>query len=331
METRELDLSDQGAVHRWWEIAFEVDHEDRPWSWFHSWEQLWLTFQTPTATWDRHVFGAYEGDELVGGAHLQLPLLDNPHLAHLWVFVPAGHRRRGIGTELLDRLLAEVERHGRDTVLAAVSVPHGCRVPGVPFAERHGFVAGLTDGFKVVDLTATADRWPHLADAAAPHHADYRLLTWHDEVPEELVDGYCALQTSFNGEAPMGDLDVELERWDEARVRDKEQVFRSLGRHEVVTAAIAPDGTVAGLTEVMVSDGAPERGMQGGTIVLREHRGHRLGLAMKVANQRALRERHPGVVRVITGNADVNVHMNAVNDLLGFVEVEQSVEMQRKL
>jgi GNAT superfamily N-acetyltransferase len=331
VETREIDLADEPAVHRWWQAAYEVDRLDRPWSWFMTWEPLWKTFRTPNATWERHVFGAYEDDELVGGAHLQLPLHDNLHLAHVWVFVPVPQRRRGVGTALLQRVLDEVQGLGRSTVLGVVMAPQGCEAPGVPFAERHGFATASTEGMKLVDLPATEGRWAGLASEAAPHHADYRLVSWHDEVPVELVAGYCALQAAFNGEAPIGDAEVELERWDEARVREKEQVFRATGRHEVGTAAVAPDGTVAGLTEMMVSDYAPERAMQGGTIVLPGHRGHRLGLAMKVANQRALRARFPAVVRAITGNADVNDHMNAVNALLGFVEVEQCVEMQRKL
>ncbi|MGZ4494783.1 MAG: GNAT family N-acetyltransferase [Nocardioides sp.] len=331
METREIDLADAAAVHRWWEAAYEVDHVDRPWSWFMTWEQLWAAFRTPSATWERHAFGLYDGDELVGGAHLQLPLLDNPHLAHAWVFVPVRRRRRGHGTLLLERVLADTVDLGRDTVLAQVYVPHGVEAPGIGFAERHGFTAGITEGSKVLDLPATEHLWDDLAVQAAPHHADYRLVTWLDVVPHELVAGYCALQSAFNEEAPSGDLDLEPEQWDEARVRDKERVFREVRRHEVGTAAVAADGTVAGLTEIMVSDFAPELAMQGGTIVLPGHRGRRLGLAMKVANQRALRESQPNTVRVVTANADVNEHMNAVNDLLGFVEVEQGVDMQRKL
>lgn len=337
MEISELDVADPGheaALHRWWQVADAVDRDGRPWSWYLTWESLLQTFRTPTAAWTRTVLAAYDGGELVGGAHLQLPQLDNLHVAHVWVFVAPGRRRQGTGSMLLDRALAEATAQHRDTLLGAVTVPQGHEpgaVPGFAFAERHGFRAGISEGQKLLDLPATEPIWDALAAEAAPHHRDYRLVTWVDVQPAELVDGYCALNEAFNEEAPTGDLDVEKEVWDEARVRDRERVFRETGRHEVATAAVASDGTVAGLTEIMLSEFSPERALQGGTIVSPGHRGHRLGLAMKVANQRALRERFPAVRRVITGNADVNVHMNAVNDRLGFREVELSVEMQRKL
>ena len=69
--------------------------------------------------------------------------------------------------------------------------------------------------------------------------------------------------------------------------------------------------------------------MQGGTIVLPGHRGHRLGLAMKVQNHRAVRERSPRVRILITGNAGVNAPMNAVNDALGYRSYERCIEMQK--
>lgn len=89
------------------------------------------------------------------------------------------------------------------------------------------------------------------------------------------------------------------------------------------------DGTFAGLSEVLVSDHRPQLGLQGGTLVAKEHRGHRLGIQMKVFNHRAVRRAHPGCVHLLTGNADVN--MNAVNDRLGYRTVGRLAEMQKDL
>ena len=54
------------------------------------------------------------------------------------------------------------------------------------------------------------------------------------------------------------------------------------------------------------------------TLVHPEHRGHRLGLAVKLANLEALAHEAPLVRRIVTGNARVNAPMIAVNDLMGF-------------
>ena len=62
----------------------------------------------------------------------------------------------------------------------------------------------------------------------------------------------------------------------------------------------------------------PERAHQGGTLVLREHRGHRLGALMKAAVLRELAAGFPAVRRISTYNSDSNTPMVAVNEALGF-------------
>jgi hypothetical protein len=66
-------------------------------------------------------------------------------------------------------------------------------------------------------------------------------------------------------------------------------------------------------------------------MVMPEARGHRLGLAMKLATHRALRAAYPGCAAVATSNADVNDHMNAVNEALGYRVLEQLLEYQKHL
>ena len=50
---------------------------------------------------------------------------------------------------------------------------------------------------------------------------------------------------------------------------------------------------------------------------MREHRGHGLGFAMKVANLVAMEERYPSVRRINTWNAEENAAMIAVNEEIG--------------
>jgi hypothetical protein len=62
-----------------------------------------------------------------------------------------------------------------------------------------------------------------------------------------------------------------------------------------------------------------------------EARGHRLGLAMKLASHRALRAEFDECELVVTTNADVNDHMNAINEAMGYRLVEQMLEYQKRL
>ena len=103
-------------------------------------------------------------------------------------------------------------------------------------------------------------------------------------------------------------------------------------RAKVSTAARHfASGHVVGYTEVVVPLGAPESAWQHDTLVVREHRGHGLGLAMKVANLWALLERHPAVRSINTWNAEDNAPMIAVNEEMGFEPVAHSAYWRREI
>jgi len=84
--------------------------------------------------------------------------------------------------------------------------------------------------------------------------------------------------------------------------------------------AIAADGTCVGNSEIIVqqSEGTT-MAWQESTLVLPEHRGHRLGLALKVATHRVLGERAPHVAALVTFNSHVNPWMIGINEKLGYI------------
>ena len=110
------------------------------------------------------------------------------------------------------------------------------------------------------------------------------------------MDGYSAINNMFVSEAPSGDADVEDEVWDEARLRALEgrRQGRAPGCAHVRPHRRRRGG---GDDEAFVNETMPHRGFQGGTLVVTAHRGHRLGLAVKIANQRALAGRFPELSR----------------------------------
>jgi GNAT superfamily N-acetyltransferase len=336
VEIAEIDPYDEALTHAWWDVSRRADELGRPWTEFPSWPSARATITVPNESADRVLLGAFDGGHtttaMTGAAAVGLPLLDNTHHGFVQIYVDPARRGEGTGSALLEAAEQVIRRHERRTLLIETPTPlAGPDSAGLAFLRHHGFSIAITDEHRVLDLFATESRWPALAARAAPHHRDYRLVTWEDVVPEEYVDGYCALQVAFNDLAPAGELELEAEQWDKDRVRSKEKRFAKRGRRELVTAAVAPDGSLVALTEVCVDDASPDRADQGGTLVLEGHRGHRLGLAVKLANQAALRTRHRLCRLVHTWNADVNAAMNAINDQLGFESVELLHEMQRKV
>jgi len=132
-------------------------------------------------------------------------------------------------------------------------------------------------------------------------------------------------------DAPHGDEHHDDWDWDAARVRELEQ---RRGRWQVrayTTAAVHTDsGDVAGFTDLLIVD-RPSTAAQEDTGVLAQHRGHRLGLAIKAANLLVLREQEPRITRVMTWNAEENRHMRAVNEQLGFRVSTRWVDLSLKL
>lgn len=331
MEIREIDQRDAALVHRHWEIGQVAEAAHRPYDFYVPWETAWATYQGGREDVKFVLLGAFHGDTMVGAGRTDVNLLDNLHSATATVFVHPQQQRRGVGRALDAACVDVARRHGRRLLMTEAYAPPDDESPGLLFARAVGFQPGLEDGMKVVDLHETEPLWSELEAATSQRRERYTIVTWQRTVPEQYVEDYCRLNELFFHEAPVGDLEIEAEKWDADRVRKRQERNDSTGRHEFSAGAVAPDGTLVGLTEVMINERVTWRGCQSGTLVSPDHRGLALGLAIKIANHRQIRETYPECRVLLTGNADVNASMNAVNDALGYREVERCLEMQKDI
>jgi len=277
--------------------------------------------------------------DVVGAAFLRAPQRGNTHLVEVDLCVHPGHRRRGVGSTLLDaaeeharglgrRLLVLGSDHGPEPDAddpAAASPPTGSgRIartdPFARFAARHGLSLEQSERYSVLPLPVDPDHLRALrAEAETAAGPDYRVVTWRDRCPDEWVDGLAVLETRMSTDAPSAGVEVEEDPWDAARVRTAEATNAASGRGLLATAAVhVPSGTLAGFTEVQYPLDAPEVVYQEDTLVLREHRGHRLGQLVKAVNLERLADVRPDARRVHTWNAEENNYMLRINVALGF-------------
>ncbi|MCY7394988.1 MAG: PE-PGRS family protein, partial [Nocardioides sp.] len=170
-----------------------------------------------------------------------------------------------------------------------------------------------------------------LAAGAAPHHAAYTLRSWVGDIPDDLALSWMTLSSSLMTEAPTGEKEVEPEVVDVAALREGEATVSKQGRTRYHTVALDEAGDVVACTDLVTTVHEPGRGYQWGTLVRGEDRGHRLGLAVKVANLRLLQREVSDLARVTTWNAEVNHHMIDVNEQLGFSPVARLGEFQKRL
>jgi GNAT superfamily N-acetyltransferase len=329
-----FDDEEFSEFHAVYDAAQSFGREATATNWEH--DELRAALQEHATRRFRHgICGRVEG-RMVATAYVEGNLLDNLDLCELQVNVLPDVRRRGYGSALLARAEEVARERGRSTALAMVDWPYaahpdGDGQPSIEFGKAHGYAMALVDIQRRLDLPvedATLDR---LAADAAEHHVGYTLRSWKGPVPDELLQGWAEVTSSLMTEAPTGDIAREPETPDPAVVREAEALAAQQKRELYATAALDAAGTVVAYTNFGVNTEGSPRAYQWGTLVRPEHRGHRLGLAVKVANLRQLQRARPDLGQVITWNAEVNTHMIGVNEQLGFVPVERSGEMQKHL
>jgi GNAT superfamily N-acetyltransferase len=273
-----------------------------------------------------------ESGEIAGTLYFELSTKDNTSVIHPSIAVRPDRRRRGYATTLAQTLVERAAVYGRTTVQAQIDVPlDGGQTEGQAFAAANGLAVANVEMHRVLQTPLAEEFLAGLAEQAAEHHQGYRLISWPDVCPDEYIDAYAAMQATFDLEAPMGDLEVEAAAFDAARVRAGEEQRRAQGRSGWITVAEAPDGTLVGFTQLFVGVHDPGNAYQWGTLVSPAHRGHRLGLALKVRNHLELQRTNPEPRVVHTWNAEQNTAMNAVNAALGFRPVELAHELHRRI
>lgn len=329
----ELDPFDGDQMAQYHAVCEESERHESRYACPEMLEDLAIRFRSPSEYEKRLGFFARQDRKIVAAGFVLLPLRDNVSLADVDVQVLPAHRRKGLGTRLAMHL-GEVARahdrtvwngwlYGRD-----LDEPEGTVKPGEHFATRLGMSLKLLDVQRRLPLPVPVERLQALLDTAAERHAGYSFASWVDHCPDEHIPAYCELKSAMNILTPLGDLEVEEQHWDEGRVREEEAMLSAGGRSRSVVVAVAPDGSLAGHNELVLSDHEPDVAWQWDTLVLRPHQGHRLGLALKVLNLREVQAAHPERTHVRTFNADSNAHMVAVNEAMGFVPVSYLGEWQ---
>lgn len=269
-----------------------------------------------------------ESGRVVGLLEVSLPRRDNTHLGFLEVTVDPAARRQGLGRRLFEAGVELVRAEGRTLVVAeCFDTPHG-----LAFAKALGLDRAVESVQRRQDLrsldTARLDREYEAAERAA---AAYELVRLPSPLPEDLLPAVVDMVAAIN-DAPMDDLDYEDEVFSPERVRAFEAAQAAHGRRMYQLAARHREtGVLAGHTVVGVESDRPWHGGQFDTSVLRDHRGHRLGLLLKIGMLHWLADAEPQLRSIDTWNAASNDHMISVNEVLGYRVVATATCFQRHL
>ncbi|MCH1869039.1 GNAT family N-acetyltransferase [Nocardioides sp. CFH 31398] len=267
--------------------------------------------------------------ETVGVAELSWGTTEDLHLCDAEIHVRPDARRQGVGRALWEEVDRRRAALGREVVESELDVPATSGsdggAAGPAFAQAMGFRTVHLEERMVLGLPVDPG---HLAERATTAAAGYEVVSWVDRCPDDLVDAWCDLRTRMEHDVPTGDSAGTPITWDVARLRTSEERTARSYRALVFAARRTSDGQVAAYSLLFVPHEEQEPAVQDDTLVMPEHRGHRLGTLVKVANLEALEEVAPPRRAVHTWTAPDNGPMVAVNRAFGFVTVAQCHQVQ---
>ncbi|MFE5410619.1 GNAT family N-acetyltransferase [Microbacterium sp. NPDC056569] len=333
------DAGDAGVFLEMVRIANAVCLEDAGHDYLHEEPDEMLGFWQDQTDWTQLGFAAVRGEQVLGAVKLMISNEEDASTVEFDLMVDPPHRGRG----LEELLLAEVEREARERGLATIQTwtlhrpdAAGPRLQpstgwgAIPaddaqtrFQLASGFTLEQVERNSVFDLTgdfALVERMLAEAVAVAVAGDEYRSIQWTSPTPPEYVDGFAYALSRMSTDVPAGGLVIDEQHWDAARVERRDARLKAQGLTVSVAAVLhVPTGRVAAYNELVIGEDRSGATQQYGTLVVKEHRGHRLGTIVKCANLLRWRDLVPESPRVSTFNAEENRHMLDINETIGFV------------
>ena len=238
----------------------------------------------------------------------------NRHIGNLTVIAAKKYRGGGLGALLLKRVITELaaKEPSVSELLTPVTLKSGER-----FMERLGATVSLETAenrlvLKEVDW-AMVEAW---AAEGGRRNPGTSLVTV-SVIPQEDIEDYSAAYSETINQQPLGDVTIKM-KYTPEQVRYGEVKNLEQGVDHTTMYTRESDGRVSGLTETMYLAEADYRATQLLTGVREQYRGRGLGKLLKARMLLHIRKEYPGVNYIVTGNADSNGPMLAINNKLGF-------------
>jgi GNAT superfamily N-acetyltransferase len=284
----------------------------------------------------KRLFLARLDGRIVGRGVYEWQPEENAPAAFIEIQVARDARRRGVGTALLAQLEAVAAENGLTVIeswsshplptSSDVSVPptgFGAvdrASPAVRFATAHGYQLEQVDRISRIDLPMDPNAVAERRRDAEAHAADYEVVQWVGRCPDRWLSDMARMHQRMSTDAPAAAIEFAEEHWDDERMRNLDDMNEAGGRLNLTSAALhIPSQRLVGYTDIALPEHEGRPATQEDTLVLKEHRGHRLGMLLKIANLEQLMRVSPATPRITTFNAEENRPMLSVNEAVGFV------------
>jgi GNAT superfamily N-acetyltransferase len=310
-----IDASDDAAFDEWFQVfdASEALYADQSGRWFPEEWRVRTLVDDPVS---RITLLGWRNDDdvLVAVAHVEGTSEPRAglHTHPAW-------RRRGHGAQLLSALHEYLHQRGcAFFVIDQRIADHEDRAVASRFALAHGF-----------ELASELRRWHYdwpddethrrqHVDAVRAASAAYDVQSWTGPLDESAVLPMAQLKSQMHRETTLRSMVTSNDEWSRDAVRLHEQMVADMGRDLITTVAIERStGNFVAFSELTVSHQDPSTAHQWETYVVEAHRGHRLGLAVKLQNLEEFARIPRRTERIATQNDATNAPMLAINAELG--------------
>ena len=272
VQARRVDLDDDAQCAAVYAAVLASRTHERPWDDSDGYEQTVAEWRYDDPAERTEKWAVEENGDVVGVTTLWMSQHDNTDKIWAELDVHPERRGRGAGTALVEALERRAREVGRHEILVELYLPDGdSDAPSYErFAAAHDYLPESTDRVRILDLPVPDEVLGPLEANARERWADaYRLETYTDGLPEELVAGYCRVSNLLNVDAPTGAVDFEAETLTPERYQGYLDLERRQGRRRLTTVAIEKaTGEVVAYTDLVLPSGAPRMNVGGASLAL---------------------------------------------------------------
>ncbi len=249
----------------------------------------------------------------------------NEHLMQFDATLLSAYRRKGLGTQMLQRILAYAQETDRTVLITGSHEEDGKSFLKAIGAQVAGTGAENRLKLEEVDWNMV-NEWMN----DGPKRSPGTELKYYPSIPDDIIEGYAKVYTETLNQQPLGDLDINDIVFTPEVIREEEERQSSLGRTRFTYLTIESDGKISGLTEMLCRSDRKTMISQLLTGVKQEYRGRGLGKWLKAALLLKIKEDYPDVTIITTDNATENKPMISINDRLGFKVYKEDISAQIK-
>ncbi len=258
-------------------------------------------------------------DEVIGYGQCSWNInYDNLDKGYVWVHIARKYRRKGFGTQLFIKSIENLPDQITGLYIETFEDTDGLR-----FIESLGVKEGYKETLSISDLTKfNQDEVKKEAKAQREKANEKGYEIIYIDALEHILhidfQKYAEMLEEIWNDMPREELTFEDYKLSVERVQKMNQRRYLTGDYVMTFVAIHKEsGDPIGLTNSYISEYQPTLVRQGDTGIVRAHRGHGLGLALKYQMlEKLLFETEAKLWR--TGNAGSNEHMLRINRLLKY-------------